>query len=102
MSDTRVSSSLKCELEDTDCWGTVTEVENKLEDFKDEEASAAVATPKSTDVKDDSLLSEDSAMDASFMSESIYQKLPSPRSVRHKSSSQLLQKLSWCGEQSLT
>ena len=51
---------------------------------EDEEA-ATPATPKSSEVNEDSILSEDPAMDASFMSESIYQKLPSPKSVKHKS-----------------
>lgn len=66
--------------------GTVTELDNKLEDIQQEEQSlAAVATPKSSDVNDDSIVSEDPAMDASFMSESIYQKIPSPKSVKQRS-----------------
>ncbi|XHG04588.1 Mitochondrial fission protein [Aspergillus wentii] len=67
----------------------LTEIDNKLEDIPDEEPepAAAAATPKSSEANDDSIMSEDAAMDASFMSESIYQKLPSPsqRSLRHKS-----------------
>lgn len=71
--------------------GTVTEVDNKLEDMEPEpEETPAAATPKSSEANEDSILSEDPAMDASFMSESIYQKLPSPRSLRHKSISMLL------------
>jgi division protein 1 len=64
----------------------VTEIENKLEDMQEEEAqNQPVATPRSPEANDDSLVSEDPAMDASFMSESIYQKLPSPRSLKHRS-----------------
>jgi division protein 1 len=64
----------------------VTEIENKLEDMQEEEAqNQPVATPGSSEANDDSLVSEDPAMDASFMSESIYQKLPSPRSLKHRS-----------------
>lgn len=68
--------------------GTVTEVDNKLEDMAPESDETATAvTPKSSEANEDSILSEDPAMDASFMSESIYQKIPSPKSLRHKSNS---------------
>lgn len=62
----------------------VTEIDNKLEDL-DEQPD--VSTPKSSDVNDGSVISEEPAMDASFMSESIYQKMPSPSSgrLKHKS-----------------
>lgn len=62
----------------------VTEIDNKLEDL--DEQPDDVSTPRSSDVNDGSIVSEDPAMDASFMSESIYQKLPSPssKSLRHK------------------
>ena len=71
---------------------TVTELDNKLEDFPEEESSdTPVATETSqSDGLDDSLGSSgDPAMDASFMSESIYEKLPtsSPKSLRHRSNS---------------
>jgi division protein 1 len=61
-----------------------------LEDFQEEETpeASAVETPKTSEVQDDtSASSSDPAMDASFMSESIYEKLPtaSPRSLRHRS-----------------
>lgn len=62
------------------------ELDNKLEDLEDEEEEAVTAqgTPKLSDGEEHSS-SEDPALDASFMSESIYQKLPSPRTRRHKS-----------------
>jgi division protein 1 len=71
----------------------VTEIENKIEDIEEEapETPAAVGTPKSSDANDDSMVSEDPAMDASFMSESIYQKIPSPKSLKQKSKSTPLQ-----------
>lgn len=74
--------------------GLVTEVDNKLEDIEQDEAAQAQAqapaTPKSSAANDDSTISEDPAMDASFMSESIYQKIPSPKSVKQKSISKSL------------
>lgn len=66
--------------------GTVTEIDNKLEDVTPEPSvSAGEATPKISEGLDDSSTSGDPAMDASFMSESIYEKLPSPRNLRHRS-----------------
>ncbi|KAJ5177757.1 uncharacterized protein N7500_000456 [Penicillium coprophilum] len=67
----------------------LTDLDNKLEDFPEEEESqdTPVATPRS-DGQDSSIEpSGDPAMDASFMSESIYEKLPSPspKSLRHRS-----------------
>ncbi|KAL2849044.1 mitochondrial division protein 1 [Aspergillus pseudodeflectus] len=74
------------EMEEAELEHEVTEIENKLEDMQEEEAqNQPVATPGSSEANDDSLVSEDPAMDASFMSESIYQKLPSPRSLKHRS-----------------
>lgn len=72
---------------------TVTEIDNKLDDMQEEEeetpdTSATAETPKSSEAQDDTIGSSgDPAMDASFMSESIYEKLPtpSPRSLRHRS-----------------
>lgn len=60
------------------------DIDNKLEDI--DEQPADLSTPKSSDANEDSISSEDPAMDASFMSESIYQKLPSPsaKSLKHK------------------
>lgn len=68
----------------------VTEIDNKLEDIQDDEGPAAVTTPKSSEANDGSVLSEERSMDTSLMSESIYQKLSSPRSVKHKSISRLI------------
>ncbi|KAF7593297.1 Mitochondrial fission protein [Aspergillus hancockii] len=75
------------EMEEAELEHELTEIENKIEDIEEEtpETPAAVGTPKSSDVKDDSIVSEDPAMDASFMSESIYQKIPSPKSLKQKS-----------------
>ncbi|KAJ5802823.1 uncharacterized protein N7503_005273 [Penicillium pulvis] len=68
----------------------LTELDNKLEDFPEEtpETSATAETPQTSEANDDSTVSSgDPAMDASFMSESIYEKLPnsSPKSLRHRS-----------------
>lgn len=64
------------------------DLDNKLEDFPEEVSQdTPVATPRS-DGQDGSIVSSgDPAMDASFMSESIYEKLPSssPKSLRHRS-----------------
>ncbi|KAI9371815.1 WD40-repeat-containing domain protein [Aspergillus egyptiacus] len=75
------------ETEEAELEHELNELDTKLEDMQEEEAAqsqAAVATPGSSAVNEDVTPSEDQAMDASFMSESIYQKLPSPRSVKHK------------------
>jgi division protein 1 len=66
----------------------VTELDVKLEDFQEEESqdTPVAATPQSEE-QDESTGSSDPAMEASFMSESIYDKLPSPspKSLRHRS-----------------
>src|SRR5580700_11044813 len=64
------------------------DVENRLEDAQEqyEELLAAQKTPTRTN-ENSEMIPEDHAMDASFMSESIYEKLPattSPRTKRHK------------------
>ncbi|KAL3472815.1 mitochondrial division protein 1 [Aspergillus californicus] len=72
------------ETEEADLEHELTGMDNKLEDMEEEEAAqnqAAEATPQAEGQPE----SEDPAMDASFMSESIYQKLPSPRSLKHRS-----------------
>ncbi|KAL1985409.1 hypothetical protein VTN96DRAFT_7970 [Rasamsonia emersonii] len=71
------------EMDEAELEHQLVELDNKLEDMEEEEeaAAAAQATPKSGTTNDQS---EDAALDASFMSESIYQKL-SPRSRKHKS-----------------
>ncbi|KAJ5782417.1 hypothetical protein N7457_004191 [Penicillium paradoxum] len=68
----------------------LTDLDNQLEDFPEEDSQGtpvATGTPQS-DGQDGSIGSSgDPAMDASFMSESIYDKLPSPssKSLRHRS-----------------
>jgi hypothetical protein len=63
----------------------VVELENKLEDMEEEtgETIAIETTPKLGGHNDDAI-SEDAGAEESFMSESIYQKLPSPRSRKHR------------------
>ncbi|GCB19101.1 mitochondrial division protein 1 [Aspergillus awamori] len=76
------------EMEEADLEHELNEIENKLEDIQEEQQEAEVpppATPKSSEANDDSIVSEDPAMGASFMSESIYQKIPSPKSVKQRS-----------------
>ncbi|KAL4889581.1 mitochondrial division protein 1 [Aspergillus ambiguus] len=75
------------EMEEAELEHELTELDNKLEDLHDAppDSQAAVATPKSSEPNDDSFVSEDPAMDASFMSESIYQKMSSPKSIKQRS-----------------
>ncbi|PLB44315.1 mitochondrial division protein 1 [Aspergillus steynii IBT 23096] len=75
------------EMEEAELEHELTEIENKLEDTQEEppETPAQPVTPASVEGNEDSVASEDPAMDASFMSESIYQKLPSPKSVKQRS-----------------
>lgn len=68
----------------------MTELDIKLEEFVPEETpdTSTTETPKSSEGQEDSTAaSSDPAMDASFMSESIYEKIPnpSPKSLRHRS-----------------
>ncbi|PYI04569.1 mitochondrial division protein 1 [Aspergillus sclerotiicarbonarius CBS 121057] len=71
------------EMEEAELEHELTEVENKLEDLQEEEPEVQPpATPKSSEANDDSVVSDDPA---SFMSESIYQKIPSPKSVKQRS-----------------
>lgn len=65
----------------------VTELENKLEDIEEETTPTPSETPKPAESADETPATEDPAMDASFMSESIYQKLPSPKSIKQRSTS---------------
>lgn len=60
------------------------QLDNKLEDLE-EEAATRPDTPKTNDALEPSAASDTQAMDASFMSESIYEKLPSPKTWKHKS-----------------
>lgn len=59
------------------------QLDNRLEDMEENEAGKA-ATPKSHDTATSPTDPENQAMDASFMSESIYEKIPSPRTLKHK------------------
>ncbi|MCJ1365213.1 Mitochondrial fission protein [Acarospora aff. strigata] len=63
-------------------------VDNKIEDLKEELEDAAALSQKSptlaTEPADATMIEEAGAADASFMSESIYEKLPSPKAKRHK------------------
>ncbi|CAG8430066.1 unnamed protein product [Penicillium salamii] len=80
------------EMDEAGLEAELTELDNKLEEFPEEEEEAS-DTPTATETsqqenRDESLgSSDDPAMDASFMSESIYEKLPtsSPKSLRHRS-----------------
>jgi len=78
---------------------TVTELDLKLEDLQLEETpdASAAETPKLEAPEGSIASSGDPAMDASFMSESIYEKLPtsSPKSLRHRSNRMIL--LSFAG-----
>ncbi|KAI9866808.1 MAG: Mitochondrial fission protein [Trichoglossum hirsutum] len=61
-------------------------IDHQIEDLQEElEDAAALSQPMpKTDVEDDTDMSEPNAMNDSFMSESIYEKLPSPKTRRHK------------------
>jgi division protein 1 len=79
---------LNRENNESDFVGIVTELDVKLEDFQEESQDTPVAaTPQSEDLDESTGSSGDPAMEASFMSESIYDKLPSPspKSLRHRS-----------------
>ncbi|KAJ5339632.1 hypothetical protein N7452_006360 [Penicillium brevicompactum] len=78
------------EMDEAGLENELTELDNKLEEFPEEESSdTPVATETSQSESQDERpgSSDDPAMDASFMSESIYEKLPtpSPKSLRHRS-----------------
>ncbi|OXV05458.1 hypothetical protein Egran_06774 [Elaphomyces granulatus] len=73
------------EMDEADLDHALVELENKLEDLGEEmgEAAAIETTPKLGGHNDEAI-SEDAGAEESFMSESIYQKLPSPRSRKHR------------------
>uniref|UniRef100_A0A093UZU2 Mitochondrial division protein 1 n=1 Tax=Talaromyces marneffei PM1 TaxID=1077442 RepID=A0A093UZU2_TALMA len=82
------------EMDETELENQIVELDDKIEDMDDdeEEEEEEAATAKATPTSETNKSSEDAALDASFMSESIYQKLPttSPRgrkvrSIRKKS-----------------
>jgi division protein 1 len=65
----------------------VVHLENRLDDMEEalEAVGGTAETPKSHHSSSSPVDSEHrAAMDASFMSESIYEKLPSPRTLKHK------------------
>ncbi|KAF2273497.1 mitochondrial division protein-like protein 1 [Westerdykella ornata] len=70
------------ELEEAEIEQDLLEVENKIEDLQEELEDAAALAPKSPE----SPLSVEERQEATdeFMSESIYQKLPSPKSKRRR------------------
>lgn len=65
------------------------QLDNRLEDMEDaldeSVAAATAATPKTGDIPSSPI--GDGEGDSSFMSESIYEKIPSPKAWRHKTSS---------------
>jgi mitochondrial division protein 1 len=64
----------------------VLNIDHQLEDLQEElEDAAALSqrTPK-PDIEGDADVSEINTTNASFMSESIYEKLPSPKTRKHK------------------
>ncbi|PLB38044.1 WD repeat-containing protein [Aspergillus candidus] len=73
------------ETEEADLEHELTELENKLEDIEEETTPTPSETSKPAESADEAPATEDPAMDASFMSESIYQKLPSPKSIKQRS-----------------
>lgn len=84
----------------------MTEIDNKLEDIQEEppETPKTADTPRTFETSDNSSASGDPAMDASFMSESIYQKLPSasPKPIKHKSTSKSPESLGYLAQDDLT
>ncbi|KAF2268827.1 mitochondrial division protein 1 [Lojkania enalia] len=69
------------ELEEADLEQELLDVDNKIEDMQEELDDAAALAPKSRD-SPPAIDQEEGSGD--FMSESIYQKLPSPKTKRHK------------------
>ncbi|KKZ68509.1 mitochondrial division protein 1 [[Emmonsia] crescens] len=74
----------RLEMDEADLEHDLVQLDNKLEDLE-EEAATRPDTPKTNDALEPSAASDTQAMDASFMSESIYEKLPSPKTWKHKS-----------------
>ena len=67
-------------------------LDNRLDDMEatwggDTADGAAAERSKLRESSTTPVEAENQAMDASFMSESIYEKLPSPRTWKHKSTS---------------
>ncbi|PGG95917.1 mitochondrial division protein 1 [Helicocarpus griseus UAMH5409] len=74
----------RLEMDEADLEHDLVQLDNKLEDME-EEAATRPDTPKTNDATDPSVGSDSHAMDASFMSESIYEKIPSPKTWKQKS-----------------
>lgn len=88
-----LSSLLPCSVKLT---AIVVELDDKIEDMdEEEEEEEEAATAKATPTSETNESSEEAALDASFMSESIYQKLPttSPRGRKVRSISTLCSNL---------
>ncbi|WEW56909.1 Mitochondrial fission protein [Emydomyces testavorans] len=77
------------ESDEADLEHELVQLDNKLEDMEEavDESTAAASTPKTVDIETTMVDSENQVSDASFMSESIYEKIPSPKTWRHKATS---------------
>ncbi|KAJ4379629.1 Mitochondrial fission protein [Didymella sp. IMI 355093] len=72
------------EMEEAELEQDLLGVDNRIEDLQEELDDAAALAPKSPEAPErPSTAEEDAAADDSFMSESIYRKLPSPKSKKH-------------------
>ncbi|KAK4964331.1 Mitochondrial fission protein, partial [Elasticomyces elasticus] len=76
------------ESEEADLEHEIAEVHNKLENLQEELDDAAALAQKSPSFgarqETDDALDEEKDMDTGFMSESIYEKIPSPRAKKHR------------------
>ncbi|EZF68496.1 mitochondrial division protein 1 [Trichophyton soudanense CBS 452.61] len=76
------------EMDEADLEHELVQLDNRLEDMEDaldeSVAAATTATPKTGDIPSSPI--GDGEGDSSFMSESIYEKIPSPKAWRHKTS----------------
>lgn len=70
------------EHEEVDLEQEMLDVDNKIEDLQEELEDAAALAPKSPE--DLPAIAEEEAASADFMSESIYQKIPSPKTKRRR------------------
>ncbi|KAK2746942.1 Mitochondrial fission protein [Myotisia sp. PD_48] len=77
------------EMDEADLEHELVQLDNKLEDMEEaldgSVGELATATPQTNDGNISPIDPETTAMDASFMSESMYEKIPSPKSWRQKS-----------------
>ncbi|KAI9794385.1 MAG: Mitochondrial fission protein [Peltula sp. TS41687] len=73
------------EQEETVIEHDLLDLDNRIEDMQDETEELSQTTPPGSAGTDTATSADNNpAMNASFMSESIYEKLPSPKSRRHK------------------